>query len=528
MTKYGICFSLYTSLKGWCGLLRMEKQWNHFTLKEHRTYNGMSSSNLSAIIDQFSSCHILCIGDVMLDQFVYGKVSRISPEAPVPVIRERTEKMTLGGAGNVVANLRSLSCRTSFLGAVGQDENAQKVRDYLNGLGLENVYLQNITDYITTIKTRYVAGGHHLLRVDREMPLHIADEELSEMLEQVENLVQKVDLVLLSDYGKGLFDERFTPAVVKLCRQYGKPVIVDPKRFDYTIYRGVTLVKPNLKEFSGAVGRTFDAKSPDFAAELSAAGRALCGKYEVENLLVTLSEHGMIYIPSASEKNHRWIPTEARDVYDVVGAGDTTLATLGAAMATGADFDKCMRIANAAAGVVVSKFGTACVTCRELKEKLSLRKEAGVVTLKEAVEIAESLKAQGKLVGFTNGCFDILHPGHIQSFAKARALCDVLFVGLNSDESIRRLKGPSRPINNQTDRATMVTALASVDYVIVFDEDSPLPLLEKLRPDVIAKEGYAMDNWRSGRFVESYGGQAVILPRVEGCSTTGIIEKLGK
>ena len=493
-----------------------------------RTYTIMPSSNLSAIIDQFSSCHILCIGDVMLDQFVYGKVSRISPEAPVPVIRERTEKMTLGGAGNVVANLCSLSCRTSFLGAVGQDENAVKVQEFLHNLGLENIYLQNIKDYTTTIKTRYVAGGHHLLRVDREMPLRIADDELDIMLEQVDKLVQNVDLVLLSDYGKGLFDERFTPAVVNICRRYEKPVIVDPKRFDYTIYRGVTLVKPNLKEFSGATGRTYDAKSPEFASEVALAGRELCEKYDVKSLLVTLSEHGMIHIPSAADEAHRWIPTEARDVYDVVGAGDTTLATLGAAMATGADFDKCMRIANAAAGVVVSKFGTACVTCRELKEKLSLRKEAGVVTLSEAVEIAETLKSQGKLVGFTNGCFDILHPGHIQSFAKARALCDVLFVGLNSDDSVRRLKGPSRPINNQTDRATMVAALASVDYVIIFDEESPLPLLEKLRPNVIAKEGYAMDNWRSGRFVESYGGQAVILPRVEGCSTTGIIEKLGK
>ncbi len=486
------------------------------------------SSHLSSIVDQFSERRILCIGDVMLDQFVYGKVSRISPEAPVPVIHERKEKMTLGGAGNVVANLCSLGCRTSFLGAVGQDENAQKVRDYLDGLGLESIYLQNIRDYTTTIKTRYVAGGHHLLRVDREMPLQISDEELEEMLRQAEALVQKVDLILLSDYGKGLFDERFTPAVVNLCQQYGKPVIVDPKRFDYTIYRGVTLVKPNLKEFSGAVGRTFDTKSPNFASEVVRAGRELCEKYKVESLLVTLSEHGMIYIPSAAGKRYRWIPTEARDVFDVVGAGDTTLAALGAAMSTGVDFGKCMRIANAAAGVVVSKFGTACVTCRELKEKLSLRKEAGVVTPEEAVEIAETLKSQGKLVGFTNGCFDILHPGHIQSFDKAKALCDVLFVGLNSDASVRRLKGPSRPINNQKNRATMVAALASVDYVVVFDEDSPLPLLEKLRPDVIAKEGYAMDNWRSGRFVESYGGQAVILPRVEGFSTTGIIEKLGK
>lgn len=493
-----------------------------------RVYTDMAFSNLSAIIDQFSSCHILCIGDVMLDQFVYGKVSRISPEAPVPVIHEQKEKMMLGGAGNVVANLRSLSCRTSFLGAVGQDKNAQKVREFLAALDLENIYLQSIEGYSTTIKTRYVAGGHHLLRVDREMSLRISELELKLMLEQVECLVRQVDLVLLSDYGKGLFDERFTPEVVKLCRHYGKPVIVDPKRFDYTIYRGVTLVKPNLKEFSGAVGRNFDAKSPGFAAELARAGRELCDRFDVENLLVTLSEHGMIYVPSAAGKRHRWIPTEAHDVYDVVGAGDTTLATLGAAMATGADFGKCMRIANAAAGIAVSKFGTASVTCGELKAKLMCRKEAGVISPDEAVEIAEALKAQGKVVGFTNGCFDILHPGHIQSFSKARALCDVLFVGLNSDASVKRLKGPTRPVNNQTDRATMVAALGAVDYVIVFDEDSPLPLLERLRPDVIAKEGYAMDNWRSGRFVESYGGQAVILPRVEGCSTTEMIKKLGR
>jgi D-beta-D-heptose 7-phosphate kinase/D-beta-D-heptose 1-phosphate adenosyltransferase len=248
----------------------------------------------------------------------------------------------------------------------------------------------------------------------------------------------------------------------------------------------------------------------------------------VGNLLVTLSEYGMLYIPGDATTKPALIPTEAKEVFDVSGAGDTSLATLGAALAVGAPMKHAIKIANAAAGIVVGKLGTACVSGAELKQKLTNKEQKSVLTADEAVQLIAKLRQKGYTIGFTNGCFDILHPGHLASFKRARALCDVLFVGLNSDASVQRLKGPTRPINKQDDRAAMLTALRSVDYVVIFDEDSALPLLEKLRPDVIAKEGYPLDKWRGGRFVQSYGGQAVVLPRMDGFSTTTIIEKINK
>ena len=275
-------------------------------------------------------------------------------------------------------------------------------------------------------------------------------------------------------------------------------------------------------------GQRFSPGTPGFVESAVQAGREVCRKYGVENLLVTLSEHGMLYIPGVETERPRLIPTEAKEVFDVSGAGDTSLATLGAAIATGATMRDAIKLANAASGVVVGKLGTASITCDELRRKIDCREESGIITAEQAAALITELKEQGKTIGFTNGCFDILHPGHLSSFDRARALCDVLFVGLNSDASIQRLKGPSRPINNQESRAAMLVGLKSVNYVVIFDEDSPLSLIDKLRPDVIAKEGYAMDNWKSGRFVESYGGKAVILPRLEGFSTTAIVEKLNK
>lgn len=488
----------------------------------------MSAANLYSHIDLFSSMRMLCIGDMMLDIFVYGKTNRISPEAPVPVILEQRQRQMPGGAGNVVANLRSLGCRTSFAGVVGCDAGGESLRSYMEDLGADCSLLLTLPGYPTSVKTRYVSGSQHLLRVDREERLHLPEEEMQRLLDGIAARLEDTDMVLLSDYGKGLFDERFTPAVIRLSRQAGKPVIVDPKTTDYTIYSGATLVKPNRKEFQDVTGQSFDPAAPDFYETAVAAGREVCRRYGVANLLVTLSEYGMLYIPGNEKEHAEWIPTEAQEVYDVAGAGDTSLATLGAAMATGVSMKQAMKIANTASGIVVGKFGTACVTCDELKRKLQHKEQAGVLTADEAAALAAELRAEGKTVGFTNGCFDILHPGHLSSFERARDLCDVLFVGLNSDDSVRRLKGPTRPVNNEFMRSTMVAALKAVDYVVIFDEDTALPLINKLRPDVIAKEGYPIERWPEGQAVEAYGGKAVELPRVEGFSTTSIVEKMNR
>lgn len=487
----------------------------------------MAKSDYCSYIDRFSDVNLLCVGDMMLDIFVYGKTSRLSPEAPVPVILCKKERRMPGGVGNVITNLCSLECGVSFAGVVGADAEGRSLRESLVSLGADDSLMLEPEGYMTSVKTRYVSGQHHLLRVDREEPLHLSDADIATLLERVESRLPFVDTVLLSDYGKGLFDERFTPALIALCNKHGKRVIIDPKRTDYTIYSGAYLVKPNLKEFQEVTGQSFDPAAKDFHDAAVAAGRAVCARYNVGNLLVTLSEHGMIYIPGNENERTLWIPTEARDVFDVSGAGDTSLATLGAALSAGASMRQAMRMANAASGIVVGKFGTAAVKREELRLALApKRATGGVVSPQEAAAIAEELRAQGKVVGFTNGCFDLLHLGHLQSFERARALCDVLFVGLNTDASIKRLKGPERPINDEQTRSTMLASLKTVDYVVLFDDDTALPLIEQLRPDIIAKEGYPLDKWPEGQLVESYGGHAVELPRVEGYSSTNIINKM--
>lgn len=486
----------------------------------------MAISRLYSYVDSFPNMRLLCVGDMMLDIFVYGKTRRLSPEAPVPVLSKQSERRMLGGAGNVVANLRSLGCHTRFMGVVGQDADGETLRGYLRALGADDALLLSLPGYRTSVKTRFVSGSQHLLRVDHEERLLLSDSMVEKLLACMEKELPQLDMVLLSDYGKGLFDGRLTPALIQLAAKAKVPVLVDPKTNDYSIYRGATVVKPNKKEFEAVTGEVFEPAEEGFQERAVACGRAVCQRYGVRNLLVTLSEHGMLFIPGGEGEASVWIPTEAREVFDVSGAGDTSLAALGAALAAGAPMKQAMKIANEAAGIVVGKFGTASVTCEELRNKLVNRAYSSVLSPQEAADLARQLKAQGKTVGFTNGCFDILHPGHLSSFERARALCDVLFVGLNSDSSVRRLKGPSRPINNQSARAAMVAALKAVDYVVVFEEDSALGLIELLRPDVIAKEGYPLDRWPEGRLVQSYGGKAIELPRVEGFSTTSIVEKM--
>lgn len=486
----------------------------------------MPATPLSSFVDRFPDTRLLCVGDMMLDTFVYGSSARLSPEAPVPVMLRQKERSMLGGAGNVVANLCRLGCQTSFAGVVGADEDGRRLRNYLLELGADAELLLELESYSTSVKTRFVAGNHHLLRVDREVPLRLTESEAALFLEKVESRLPRVDLVLLSDYGKGLFDERITSALISLSHKYGRPVIIDPKRTDYAIYGGATLVKPNLKEFCGAIGRVLSPSSPDFREEALAAGRELCQRYGIGNILVTLSEHGMMFIPGREEEGSFIIPTEAREVFDVSGAGDTSLATLGAALAAGADMEQAIRLANAASGIVVGKFGTACASPTELKSRLMPGTSSRILTVEQAVEKAQELKLLGKRIGFTNGCFDILHPGHLQSFQLARQECDVLFVGMNSDASVHRLKGEGRPVNDERSRAAMLSGLKPVDYVVIFDDDTALPLIEALRPDIIAKEGYPLERWPEGRAVIAYGGRAIELPRLEGFSTTNIIRKL--
>lgn len=490
-------------------------------------------NRLHTLIDGFSRVRILCIGDVMLDKFLYGSVSRISPEAPVPIMKMDRETRMLGGAGNVVSNLCALGCGTTFVSVVGDDANGRQVKSFLE----ETCCVPELVEcegYETTVKIRFVAGKHHLLRADQEQTLKMAPELASRFLERVEACLPGADLVLLSDYGKGLFDGETTPAVIALCRAAGKSVIVDPKGSDYSRYRGATLVKPNMKEFQEATGVALNPSVPGWERQALEGAARLFADFGIENLLVTLSEHGMIFIPSANPSEFVCIPTEAREVFDVSGAGDTSLASLGAALAAGSTVPEALVVSNVAAGIVVGKFGTASVTGAELKEALEERARKAstwhhrnnILTADAAAELAARFRREKKVVGFTNGCFDLLHLGHLHSFMKAREACDVLFVGLNTDASIKRLKGEDRPINDEEMRSLLLASLDFIDYVVPFDEDTALPLIEKLRPDMIAKEGYPLERWPEGQYVKSYGGNALELPRLEGFSSTNIINRM--
>ncbi len=475
---------------------------------------------------------ILCIGDIMLDKFVYGKVNRISPEAPVQILNLKNTKEMLGGCGNVVANLATLGCKTDYIGIVGNDEHGTKIAELLKKVGSHS-HLLKLDDYSTIVKTRFIAGNNHILRLDEEEKLPIIKNLLPKYERILHRAIKKADIVILSDYNKGVFTEETTPMIIDICKQYGKKVIVDPKGNNYKKYANATFVKPNLKEFQEATGIELSPKSKDFDKKIQLGAEKLFKECKIENLLVTMSEHGIMSISSQNPKQVIKLPTEAKEVFDVSGAGDTTIAVFTLSLALGLSTVEAMKMANIAAGIVVGKVGTACVTINEFKQAITKENSPNnfthlskILSLKDAKEIAKSIRERGKTVGFTNGCFDILHLGHLNSFAQAKKNCDYLFVGINTDASVRRLKGDSRPYQDEITRSNIVASLDYVDYVVLFDDDTALPLVKELKPDVIAKEGYTAQNWPEAQYVESYGGKAVTLPRLEGVSTTNFIEKL--
>lgn len=486
-------------------------------------------SLLAARVASLKGVAVLCVGDVMLDRFVYGDVERISPEAPIPVVRVKREVSMLGGAGNVVRNLEALGARPHFLSVIGEDpagrEIARLVGDYANVdpfLAIENKRQ-------TTIKTRFFAGSQQLLRADRETSEPLTDASRAKLLTTALDLIPKVGIVILSDYGKGVLTTVMVRALIDAARAAGKPVVVDPKGTDYSIYAGATLVTPNRKELFEATKLPVETE-----AQIIAAARWLMDESGIENVLVTRSQDGMTLVrgagvSSADQVFH--LPAEAQEVFDVSGAGDTVVATLAASLAAGLTLPDAARLANVAAGIVVAKVGTAVAYASDLVATLHQADlKAGdikVATRDMALDLVERWRVKGLKVGFTNGCFDLLHPGHISLLDQSKAACDRLVVGLNSDASVQRLKGPTRPVQSEAARGTVLASLSSVDLVVIFDEDTPLELISLLRPDVLIKGAdYTIDKVVGADLVQGYGGKVVLADLVQGQSTTATIARM--
>ena len=470
---------------------------------------------------------VMCVGDVMLDRFVYGSVERISPEAPVPVLRIERHATMLGGAGNVAANLAALGCEPRFLSVVGDDEAGSAVlRRFVEVRLADSCHIVTEHGRQTSEKTRFFAHHQHLLRTDSETVADISAESQESLLSAARALLSEVSAVVLSDYGKGVLTPGVTAAVIKAAKAAGKPVIVDPKGTDYRRYRGADIVTPNRRELALASGLPVSDDT-----EIVAAARALIESCGLGAMVVTRSEDGLTVVTKDGRVRH--LSAEAREVFDVSGAGDTVIATLAGAIGASIPLEEAAHLANLAAGVVVGKVGTAVVRRAELLAAYHHQEwaagEAKVLPLEGAVDRVERWRCQGRRIGFTNGCFDLLHPGHVSLLQQARAACDRLVVGLNSDESVRRLKGDSRPVQTELARATVLASLASVDLVVIFGEDTPLTLIRALRPDVLVKGAdYTVDRVVGAEFVQSYGGRVLLADLSAGHSTTATIARMGR
>ena len=475
----------------------------------------------------FSRARILCLGDIMLDRFAYCGIERISPEAPVPVLLVERRRSSLGGAGNVARNIASLGGEAVLMGVLGRDAAGDEVRQLIAETPrLVDAHVDG-SGRPTTCKTRYVAGHQQIMRVDEESTHELETAERQALIAAIDRVLPGVNAVILSDYGKGVFDRKMLTAVIRRTRARRIPVFVDPKRDDFRHYRGVTCVTPNLAE----LGRASKLPVATEADVIAAATRALRDA-QAEAILTTRSEKGMMLVEASGEVHVE--AARAREVFDVSGAGDTVIAVLALAHASGHSLPHAMRLANTAAGVVVGKLGTAVVELDELILELSRdarEHDLGAAKLYSAAEVdtlVRQWKARGLSVGFTNGCFDIVHPGHVSLLAKARLECDRLIVALNSDDSVRRLKGAERPVNTLADRAAVIAGLASVDAVMSFDDDTPLDLITRLKPDVLIKGAdYTIDTVVGADEVQASGGRVALIDLVEGYSTTRTIGRMG-
>ena len=465
---------------------------------------------------QFQHARLLVIGDVMLDRYWHGEASRVSPEAPVPVVKVGNREDRPGGAGNVALNMAALGSAVRLVGIVGNDETGLELLSRLNAAGVYCDFLQS-ADKPTITKLRVIGQHQQLIRLDFEQEFEAAD--IIGLQGKVKSLIGDSQVMVLSDYGKGALQE--TANLIELGRSKDIPIIVDPKGTNFEKYRGATLLTPNLSEFEAVAG--YSNNEEEFVNK----GLRLVKDLNLEAILITRGEHGMTLIRPDSPELH--LPARAQEVFDVTGAGDTVISVLAAAMAAGDGLADSTALANLAAGLVVGKLGTAAISGPELRRAVLVELDSGrgVMTAEQLRIAVQDAKAHDEKIVFTNGCFDIVHAGHVGYLAKAKQLGDRLIVAINNDESAHRLKGPGRPINPVERRMAVLAGLEAVDWVVSFSEDTPEPLLEFLQPEILVKGGdYTMDEVVGGDYVNSYGGEVRVLEFLDDCSTSAIMEKM--
>ncbi len=467
-------------------------------------------------IPRFDKTRILVAGDVMLDRYWLGGASRISPEAPVAVVRVNNTKDSPGGAGNVALNLAALGAAASLVGLVGDDVPGRELQISLNAAGVFCDF-HRVTGKPTITKLRVISRHQQLIRLDFEEMF--AAEDAAHLAAKVEALLSKVDVLVLSDYNKGAL--LGVTQLIKAAKAAGVPVLVDPKGGDFSIYSGATLVKPNLHEFESVVGK---CNTED---ELVQKGQQMLRDLNLEALLITRGENGMSLIRQNEPEQH--FPARARDVYDVTGAGDTVISVVAACLGAGTPLPESVALANIAAGLVVAKLGTAAISGPELRREVQRDggSDKGVMTREQLLLAVEDARAHGENIVFTNGCFDIIHAGHVGYLKEAKKQGDRLIVAINDDQSVTRLKGKGRPINSIDRRMAVVSGLESVDWVVSFSEDTPESLLREIKPEMLIKGGdYGIDQVVGSDFVNSYGGEVKVLTFLDNCSTSAIVSKI--
>ncbi|MDG6273376.1 bifunctional D-glycero-beta-D-manno-heptose-7-phosphate kinase/D-glycero-beta-D-manno-heptose 1-phosphate adenylyltransferase HldE [Glaesserella parasuis] len=465
---------------------------------------------------QFNNAKVLVLGDVMLDRYWFGATNRISPEAPVPVVKVQENEDRAGGAANVAMNIASLNVPVTLQGLVGNDDAGRALDKLLSEHRIQNQCVA-VDSHPTITKLRILSRHQQLLRLDFEEGFHNLDCQA--LLAKLAAEITAYGALILSDYGKGTLDT--VQQMIQIARQANVPVLIDPKGTDFERYRGATLLTPNMSEFEAVAGHCRDED------EIVTKGLKMIADFDLSALLITRSEKGMTLLRPNQDPFH--LPTQAKEVYDVTGAGDTVISVLATAIADGRPLEEACYLANAAAGIVVGKLGTSTVSPSELEQAIHQRAETGfgVVSEDELKAIVKQSKTRGEKIVMTNGCFDILHPGHISYLENARKLGDRLIVAVNTDESVKRLKGESRPINDLDARMAVLAGLASVDWVVPFGEDTPQRLIGEILPDLLVKGGdYKPEEIAGSQEVWANGGEVRVLNFENGCSTTNVIKKI--